>query len=137
MPMSQEVRTRVEGGVLTITFNRPERKNAITTAMYRALTDALAGADGDRAVRTAVLEGHESVFTAGNDLEDFLKDPGDDEQSPAFAFVRALAKHDEGADVLQRIDSESSIFRQMLGEPAAKEALSAFLSKRKPDFSML
>jgi enoyl-CoA hydratase/carnithine racemase len=179
--MSQEVLTRVEGGVLTITFNRPERKNAITTAMYRALTDALAGADGDRAVRTVVLEGHESVFTAGNDLEEprmfghhraaaalLLGEPLNAQAAleaglvnqvlpaadvNAFAQQQArkaaskalgslletkrLMKHGEGADVLQRIDDESSIFRRMLGEPAAKEAISAFLGKRKPDFSML
>lgn len=81
--MSQEVLIRAEGGVLTITISRLERKNSITAA--------LAVADADRAVRAVVLEGHESVFTAGNDLGDFLKNPGDGEQSPAFKFMHALA----------------------------------------------
>jgi enoyl-CoA hydratase/carnithine racemase len=255
--MSQEIRIRVEFGVLTITFNRLERKNSITAAMYRDVTAALAGAERDRAVRAVVLEGDESVFTAGNDLGDFLKDPGDGEDSPAYAFMRALAnfpkplfaavcgpaigigttmllhcdlvyagdnamfsmpfvdlglcpeaassllvprmfghhraaaalllgeplnaqaaleaglvnkilpaaevsafaqqqarkaaskplgslletkrlmKHGEGVEVLRRLDDESASFRRMLAEPAAKEAISAFLAKRRPDFSTL
>jgi enoyl-CoA hydratase/carnithine racemase len=254
MSMSQEIRIRAEGGVLTITFNRLERKNSITAAMYGGMTAALAGAEGDRAVRAVVLEGHEAVFTAGNDLGDFLEG-GDGEHSPAHAFMRALAtfpkpliaavcgpaigigttmllhcdlvyagdnalfsmpfvdlglcpeaassllvprmlghhraaaalllgeplnaqsaleaglvnrilpaaeanafaqqqarkaaskplgslletkrlmKRSEAAEVLRRIDDEFASFRRMLGEPAAKEAISAFLAKRKPDFS--
>jgi enoyl-CoA hydratase/carnithine racemase len=255
--MSQEIGIRVEEGVLTATFNRLERKNSITAAMYGAVTGALGRAEGDRAVRAVVLEGHETVFTAGNDLGDFLKDPGDGEHSPAHAFMRALAsfpkpliaavcgpaigigttmllhcdlvyagdnalfsmpfvdlglcpeaassllvprmfghhraaaalllgeplnaqaaleaglvnkilpaaevnafaqqqarkaaskplgslletkrlmKRSEAAEVLRRIDDEFASFRRMLGEPAAKEAISAFLAKRKPDFSTL
>lgn len=255
--MSQEIRIRADGGVLTITFNRLERKNSITAAMYREVTAALAGAEGDRVVRAVVLEGGESIFTAGNDLGDFLNHPGDGEHSPAYAFMGALAKfpkpliaavcgpaigigttmllhfdlvyagdnamfsmpfvdlglcpeagssllvprmfghhraaaalllgeplnaqsaleaglvnnilpavevnafaqqqarkaaskpldslletkrlmkQGQAAEVLRRIDDEGVSFARMLAEPAAKEAISAFLAKRKPDFSTL
>jgi len=60
-----------EGGVLTLTFNRVERKNSITVAMYGALADALEQAAGDNAIRAAIIQGHETVFCAGNDLQDF------------------------------------------------------------------
>src|SRR5687767_13507457 len=89
--MSQEIRIRAEGGVLTVTFNRPERKNSISATMYRDMTAALTGAESDRVVRAVVLEGDESIFTAGNDLGDFLKHPGDGGHTPAYAFMLALA----------------------------------------------
>ncbi len=59
-------------GVLTLTINRPDKKNALTDAMYRTLADALRGADADRDVGAVMLTGAGGVFTAGNDLEDFL-----------------------------------------------------------------
>lgn len=90
--MTQEIRTRAEAGVLTITFNRLERKNAITATMYSAIATALESAADNREVRVAVLEGHESVFTAGNDLGDFLQASNDAGPSPAYAFMRALAR---------------------------------------------
>jgi len=89
--MGQEIRTHLEGGVFTIAFDRLERKNSITTAMYGTMAAALVGAGDDQAVRAVLLEGHESVFTAGNDLGDFLKASGDGGPSAAYAFMRALA----------------------------------------------
>ena len=255
--MSQAILIRVDCGVLTITFNRLDRKNSITAAMYREMATALAGAEGDRLVRAVVLEGDESIFTAGNDLGDFLKESGDGGSPPAYAFMRALAnfpkpliaavcgpaigigttmllhcdlvyagdnamfsmpfvdlglcpeaassllvprmfgdhraaaalllaeplnaqaaleaglvnkilraaevnafaqqqarkaaskplaslmeikrlmKQGQAAEVLRRIDEEGVSFARMLAEPAAKEAISAFLAKRKPNFSTL
>ncbi len=254
--MSRDIRTRLEAGVLTLTFDRLERKNAITAQMYEAMAAALSNADDDPTVKAVVLEGHETVFTAGNDLADFLKSPGEGEPA-AYAFMRGLAKfpkpliaavcgpavgigttmllhcdlvyagdnavfsmpfvdlglcpeaassllvpqmfghhraaatlllgealsaqaaveaglvnevlpapevnafaqhqarkaaskplrslletkrlmkQDQAADVLRRIEDEGASFRRMLAEPAAKEAISAFLEKRKPDFSTL
>jgi enoyl-CoA hydratase/carnithine racemase len=254
--MSHEIRTRLDAGVLTITFNRLERKNAITGAMYGAIAAALRGAADDRTMKAAVLEGHESVFTAGNDVGDFLKNASNGEP-PAYEFMRALAtfpkpliavvcgpaigigttmlmhcdliyagdnamfsmpfvdlglcpeagssllvprmfghhraaaalllgepldaqaareaglvnkvlpaaevnafarqqarkaaakpmsslleikrlmKQDQVGEVLRRIDDEGKSFARMLGEPAAREAIGAFLEKRKPDFSSL
>lgn len=89
--MSDEVSIQVEAGVLTVWFNRLDRKNAITTAMYATMADALASADSDPSLRVAVLQGHDSIFTAGNDLADFQKGaPGDD--SPVFRFVHSIAR---------------------------------------------
>lgn len=80
-----------ENGVLTLTFNRLDKKNAITTAMYAALADALITASTDDAVRAVVFQGAESCFTAGNDLVDFQKTPQDlSPGAPAVPVVRFL-----------------------------------------------
>jgi enoyl-CoA hydratase/carnithine racemase len=76
---------------MTITFNRLERKNSITAAMYGALADALERAGSDPAIRVAVLQGHETVFSAGNDIGDFLNKPPAGTDSPVFRFLRGIA----------------------------------------------
>jgi len=86
-----EILARREDGVLTLTFNRLERKNAINLAMYAALADALGEAGDDPAVRVAVIEGHETVFCAGNDLEDFLRRPPMDSGSPGLRFLHNIS----------------------------------------------
>jgi enoyl-CoA hydratase/carnithine racemase len=83
--------TDTADGVLTITLNRPAKKNALTSAMYVALAEALNGAAGMPDVRVAVIRGSGGSFTAGNDLADFLAEPPTDENSPVFLFLRALA----------------------------------------------
>lgn len=85
------IRTETADGILTLTFDRLDRKNAITAAMYQTLADALVAAETDRAIRVIVLAGHESVFTAGNDLEDFMKNPPKDESAPVHQFLRAIS----------------------------------------------
>ncbi len=85
------IRTETAGGVLTLTFDRLDRKNAITAAMYQTLADALVAAETDPAIRVIVLAGHESVFTAGNDLEDFMKNPPKDESAPVHQFLKAIS----------------------------------------------
>src|ERR1700675_4769589 len=57
-----------------ITLRRPEKKNAITQDMYRAMSDAIDTAQNNPAIRCMIITGGSGVFTAGNDLEDFLKD---------------------------------------------------------------
>lgn len=89
--MSPQILEHREGGVLTLTFNRVERKNAISVAMYAALADAIEQAGGDPAVRAVVLQGHETVFTAGNDLADFLNNPSVGTDRPVFRFLRGIA----------------------------------------------
>lgn len=86
-----DILTHVEAGVMTITLNRPERKNSITSAMYGAMADAVAAAEGDPAVRVAVLQGHETIFSAGNDIGDFLNRPPAGADSPVFRFLRGIA----------------------------------------------
>ncbi|MFC0398270.1 enoyl-CoA hydratase [Paraburkholderia rhizosphaerae] len=78
-------------GVMTIVINRPGRKNAITAAMYQAMADALAEAQADAAVHAVLLRGSAGVFSAGNDLEDFLKTPPVGEDAPVFRFLRAIS----------------------------------------------
>lgn len=82
-------------GLLTIEFNRLERKNAITATMYQAMADALIDAESDTAVRAILIAGKPEIFTAGNDLDDFMKNsapvPGVPAESrPVFQFMRAL-----------------------------------------------
>jgi len=68
-----EILTSKEKGILTIELNRPKKKNAITSAMYQMFADALREAQNDSAVRVVLICGKPDIFTAGNDLEDFLK----------------------------------------------------------------
>jgi enoyl-CoA hydratase/carnithine racemase len=89
--MTQEILVHVEGGVMTITLNRLERKNSITSAMYAALADAIGIAQGEAAVRVVLVQGHETVFSAGNDINDFLHTPPAAQDSPVFRFLRAIA----------------------------------------------
>lgn len=78
-------------GVMTITLNRVNKKNSITTAMYAAMADALAMADADAAVRVVVFQGHETIFSAGNDIGDFLNAKPSTPDSPVFHFLRGIA----------------------------------------------
>ncbi|HEV7813516.1 MAG TPA: enoyl-CoA hydratase [Janthinobacterium sp.] len=81
-------------GILSIEFNRPERKNAITAAMYQTMADALGDAEQDEAVRAILIAGKPEIFTAGNDLDDFLKNGGAAEggERPVFQFMRRLSE---------------------------------------------
>ena len=91
--MSEHVRVEREGGVLAITLDRPERRNAITVAMYTALADAFESAAGDPAVRLITVRGEGQDFAAGNDLADFLQAlPRDDGDIPVWRLLRALAR---------------------------------------------
>ncbi|MDB5873688.1 MAG: enoyl-CoA hydratase [Ramlibacter sp.] len=89
--MSNDILTHVEAGVMTITLNRLDRKNSITSAMYGAMADALATAASDPGIRVAVLQGHETVFSAGNDIGDFLNKPPAGMDSPVFRFLTGIA----------------------------------------------
>ncbi|MCA3237654.1 MAG: enoyl-CoA hydratase [Curvibacter sp.] len=86
-----EILVHTEEGVRTISFNRLERKNSITAAMYAALAEAVSSAVDDPAVRVLVFQGHETVFSAGNDIGDFLNAPPADPEAPVWRFMRALA----------------------------------------------
>ena len=86
-----EILQHQDAGVLTLTFNRVERKNSINVAMYDALATAIAQATDDAATRVVVIQGHETVFSAGNDIEDFLKNKPAGDDSPVFRFLRGIA----------------------------------------------
>ena len=90
--MSEHVRIDSSGGVLAITLARPERRNAITVAMYAALADAIESAAHDPSLRLITLRGEGEDFTAGNDLADFMAAmPRDGEEIPVWRLLRALA----------------------------------------------
>ena len=227
-----DILQHTEDGVLTITFNREARKNSLNRAMYSQLAEIFRSAANDKQVRVAVLQGAENIFTAGNDIADFLEYPPTQIDAPVFQFMfamaefpkpiiaavcgpavgigttllmhcemvlapqifgyqraaellllgepfnadtaleiglvnkilppqevnasalslakkmaakplasllatKALLKKNQAGLLQQVICDEAQTFGQMLGEPAAKEAMSAFMEKRKPDFSQL
>ena len=78
-------------GVTTLTLNRVTKKNAITQAMYSAMADALLAAQADAEVRAVVLQGHETIFSAGNDIGDFLVGQAATQDSPVFRFLRGIS----------------------------------------------
>jgi enoyl-CoA hydratase/carnithine racemase len=93
--MTDHIMTAQRDGVLQITINRPERKNALTRAMYTTLADALEFAAQDPAVRVLSIEGHPECFSAGNDMADFVQMSAgaieaDFRDQPVFRFLMAL-----------------------------------------------
>jgi enoyl-CoA hydratase/carnithine racemase len=87
-----DILTQKENGILAIEFNRLEKKNAITSAMYQMMADALQDAESDAAVRAIVILGKPEIFTAGNDLEDFMKNPpAVNSDRPVAQFMQALS----------------------------------------------
>ncbi len=89
--MSEHVRVERESGVLAITLARPDRRNAITVAMYATLADAIEEATGDPNIRVITFRGEGQDFAAGNDLADFLNAlPRDASEIPVWRFLRAL-----------------------------------------------
>jgi len=81
-------------GIRTIRMNRPDKKNALTLAMYEAMTAALEGANADGSVRCVLIAGVPGAFSAGNDLTDFLKaaESTDGLNRPALRFLSALIR---------------------------------------------
>ena len=90
--MSEHVLIHQADGVLTLTLDRPDKKNALTDAMYGALSDAMEAARGDAAVRVVVIRGNGDMFCAGNDLGDFLAaaSGGNIAEANVFRFIRLL-----------------------------------------------
>jgi enoyl-CoA hydratase/carnithine racemase len=94
--MSEHIEVERGGGRLSIRMNRPERRNAITVAMYAALADAIEAAASDDAVRLITIEGAGEDLTAGNDLADFLAEmpPPGTTDIPVWRFLRAMARNE-------------------------------------------
>ena len=84
-----EIMSEIHNQVLSITLNRPAKKNAITQSMYRQLASTLNDAAGDFGVRAVVVSGNGAAFTAGNDISDFMNEEITLE-SPVFDFLKAL-----------------------------------------------
>jgi enoyl-CoA hydratase/carnithine racemase len=90
--MSEHVRVQRQGARLAITLARPDRRNAITVAMYAALADAIESTVGDDGVRVISISGEGQDFAAGNDLTDFIgAAPRLHEEIPVWRLLRLLA----------------------------------------------
>lgn len=89
--MTDHIQASLDNRVLTIRFNRADKKNAITQAMYTKIADTLLAARDNPEVRCVLIAGQPECFCSGNDLVDFLNSPAGDENSPVLRFMRALA----------------------------------------------
>lgn len=85
-----QITTRREGAIQILSFNRPEKMNAMTREMYAGLANGLNEAAGDFAVRAVVLTSEGDHFTAGNDIADFLANPPTNEDSDVARFLGSL-----------------------------------------------
>src|ERR1700761_2986600 len=86
------IRTVNTNGVAVIEIARPEKKNALTQAMYTAMSEAIVAAEADATIRAILITGQPGIFTSGNDLEDFMQRPPAGEDSPVFQFMKTLAE---------------------------------------------
>jgi len=88
--MSDQILVSRADGVCEVRLNRPEKRNAVTLAMYGAIIDALNEARADDAVRVVLISGAGASFTAGNDLNDFISQGNFTEDNNAVRFLEAL-----------------------------------------------
>ena len=89
--MALTILAEQQDGLLTLTFNRPEKRNALNTETYLALTDALRQAARDEEVHVLLLQGQAECFTAGNDLADFVGKHALEPDDPILQFLHTLA----------------------------------------------
>ena len=90
-----DIVTERSGSILRIQFNRPAKKNAMTSAMYVTMADLFNSAASDDGVRVVLWHGAGDSFCAGNDLEDFLKNPIGPGDSPQSRLINALINFDK------------------------------------------
>lgn len=105
--MTHHIQTVHNGHTFTITFNRPERRNALTHEMYDAIADAMITADAEPSVRAIVFRGFEGCFSAGNDMVDFLERPphlfcAPGDPPPVERLIQAL--HDAKKPLIAVVD---------------------------------
>ncbi len=88
--MSEHLLVEREQGLLTLRMHRPDKKNALTRAMYSGMAEVLTQADQDKSVRAVLITGSDSCFTSGNDVADFVQAPPSGLSSEVFQFMLAL-----------------------------------------------
>lgn len=88
--LSSQVLISQDGGILKIQINRPDKRNALTSAMYATIADALDSAAADPKIRVVFITGTDDCFTSGNDVVDFMKNPPPTEQSPVIRFLHII-----------------------------------------------
>ncbi|MFM1895845.1 MAG: hypothetical protein RLZZ385_919 [Pseudomonadota bacterium] len=86
------IRYTIDQAVFIITIDRPEKKNALTRTMYRALADGLRQADANPAIRVVLIRGARDCFTSGNDVNDFLATPNPQEERPSVDFMKTISR---------------------------------------------
>ena len=92
MSSTDQIQSEIDGSILHLRINRPDKKNALNLAMYQALADGLKKADSDDTVRVILISGGEECFTSGNDLADFLSAPPTGPDSPVMQFLIAISE---------------------------------------------
>jgi enoyl-CoA hydratase/carnithine racemase len=85
-----EILSRQEGNILVLSFNRPEKMNALTRSMYAGLATGLNEAAGDFGIRAVIITSESQHFTAGNDISDFMDNPPTSESSEVSRFLESL-----------------------------------------------
>ncbi|MDH0301692.1 MULTISPECIES: enoyl-CoA hydratase-related protein [unclassified Pseudomonas] len=93
--MTELIVQDLDQGLLTLTFNRPDKLNALNLAMYQQLAECLLAADDDPRVQVILVTGGPSCFTAGNDLRDFLDHPPQGMDSPVFRLMQVVIALDK------------------------------------------
>ena len=94
--MTEQIKIKQDGPVLEIIFARPDKKNALSNAMYRSATEALETAQKNQAVRVVLFAAEGDAFTAGNDLADFASTAtGKGDELAAHGFIEALGRADK------------------------------------------
>jgi enoyl-CoA hydratase/carnithine racemase len=89
------IQVETRDAILTISLHRPEKKNALSLAMYGAMTTALRAGQADAAVRAVVLQGTADCFTSGNDIADFVSGPTPERLAPIFDFLGTLSTYEK------------------------------------------
>jgi enoyl-CoA hydratase/carnithine racemase len=85
-----EIMSRQEGNILVLSFNRPEKMNALTRSMYAGLAKGLNEAAGDFGIRAVIITSESQHFTAGNDISDFMDNPPTSDSSEVSQFLESL-----------------------------------------------
>ena len=88
--MSDHLLIERSQGVLTLTLNRADKKNALTREMYGDMGDAIAAAESDQSIRAIIIQGSADCFTSGNDVSDFIKNERTGTDSPVYRFLKAV-----------------------------------------------
>ena len=92
MTSTELIRLKKDNGIFQISINRPEKKNALTSAMYESIFNALEELDNDDRLRVGFITGTMDCFTSGNDLKDFMLNPPQDGSAPVMKFLNKLPK---------------------------------------------
>lgn len=94
--MVEDVVVAREAGVLTLTLNRAEKKNALTGAMYETITAEMAKANADASIGAILILGQPGIFTSGNDIKDFVAAATSGTLSmPVLGFLKALVTNEK------------------------------------------